>query len=84
MLADANIATYLSNYGGYTTDDAPTSVEILLNIHKNAPEVFDVIRMETRDEGTMSLRCLHLGLGLWVLDIVRRIHMFGAIKGSVR
>lgn len=34
-------AIYVSNHGGRTLDGAPTSVEILLDIRKNAPEVFE-------------------------------------------
>ncbi|KAJ7135779.1 FMN-dependent alpha-hydroxy acid dehydrogenase [Mycena epipterygia] len=33
-------AIYISNHGGRVLDGAPTSVEILLDIRKNAPEVF--------------------------------------------
>ncbi|CAE6338214.1 unnamed protein product [Rhizoctonia solani] len=32
-------AVYISNHGGRLIDTAPTAVEILLDIHKNAPEV---------------------------------------------
>ncbi|KAJ7866657.1 FMN-dependent alpha-hydroxy acid dehydrogenase [Mycena leptocephala] len=34
-------AIYVSNHGGRVLDGAPTSVEILMDIRKNAPEVFD-------------------------------------------
>jgi isopentenyl diphosphate isomerase/L-lactate dehydrogenase-like FMN-dependent dehydrogenase len=33
-------AIYVSNHGGRVLDGVPTSVEILLDIRKNAPEVF--------------------------------------------
>ncbi|KAF9045681.1 FMN-linked oxidoreductase [Hymenopellis radicata] len=33
-------AIYVSNHGGRTLDGAPTAVEILLDIRRNAPEVF--------------------------------------------
>ncbi|KAJ6613195.1 FMN-dependent alpha-hydroxy acid dehydrogenase [Mycena sp. CBHHK59/15] len=33
-------AIYVSNHGGRVLDGAPTAVEVLLDIHKNAPEVF--------------------------------------------
>ncbi|CAE7097062.1 unnamed protein product, partial [Rhizoctonia solani] len=32
---------YISNHGGRLIDTAPTAVEILLDIHKNAPEVIN-------------------------------------------
>ncbi|KAB5591067.1 hypothetical protein CTheo_5479 [Ceratobasidium theobromae] len=35
-------AIYISNHGGRLIDTAPTAVEILLDIHKNAPEVFNM------------------------------------------
>jgi isopentenyl diphosphate isomerase/L-lactate dehydrogenase-like FMN-dependent dehydrogenase len=35
-------AVYISNHGGRIIDTAPTAVEILLDIHKNAPEVFNM------------------------------------------
>ncbi|KAJ1304255.1 hypothetical protein OPQ81_005416 [Rhizoctonia solani] len=34
-------AVYISNHGGRLIDTAPTAVEILLDIHKNAPEVIN-------------------------------------------
>ncbi|PBK99731.1 FMN-dependent alpha-hydroxy acid dehydrogenase [Armillaria gallica] len=42
-------AIYVSNHGGRTLDGAPTSVEILLDIRRNAPEVFE--RMEVYADG---------------------------------
>ncbi|CUA69856.1 hypothetical protein RSOLAG22IIIB_04111 [Rhizoctonia solani] len=42
-------AVYISNHGGRITDTAPTAVEILLDIHKNAPEVFT--KMEVYADG---------------------------------
>ncbi|CAE6492707.1 unnamed protein product [Rhizoctonia solani] len=34
-------AVYISNHGGRLIDTSPTAVEILLDIHKNAPEVIN-------------------------------------------
>ncbi|KAK7061060.1 hypothetical protein VNI00_000795 [Paramarasmius palmivorus] len=42
-------AIYVSNHGGRTLDGAPTAVEILLDIRKNAPQVFE--RMEVYADG---------------------------------
>jgi isopentenyl diphosphate isomerase/L-lactate dehydrogenase-like FMN-dependent dehydrogenase len=42
-------AIYVTNHGGRTLDGAPTAVEVLLDIRKNAPEVFD--RMEVYADG---------------------------------
>lgn len=42
-------AIYVSNHGGRTLDGAPTAVEILLDIRRNAPEVFE--RMEVYADG---------------------------------
>ncbi len=42
-------AIYVSNHGGRTLDGAPTAVEILLDIRRNAPEVFE--RMEVYVDG---------------------------------
>jgi isopentenyl diphosphate isomerase/L-lactate dehydrogenase-like FMN-dependent dehydrogenase len=42
-------AIYVSNHGGRTLDSAPTAVEILLDIHRHAPEVF--YRMEVYADG---------------------------------
>lgn len=42
-------AIYVTNHGGRTLDGAPTAVEILLDIRKNAPEVFD--KMEVYADG---------------------------------
>lgn len=39
-------AIYVSNHGGRVVDMAPTSVEVLLDIRKNAPEVFDKMEGE--------------------------------------
>lgn len=33
-------AVYISNHGGRVVDLAPTAVEVLLDVHKNYPEVF--------------------------------------------
>ena len=42
-------AIYVSNHGGRTIDGAPTAVEILLDIRRNAPEVFE--KMEVYADG---------------------------------
>ncbi|KII86466.1 hypothetical protein PLICRDRAFT_178000 [Plicaturopsis crispa FD-325 SS-3] len=42
-------AIYVSNHGGRVLDGAPTAVEILLDIRKNAPEVFE--KMEVYADG---------------------------------
>lgn len=42
-------AIYVSNHGGRVLDGAPTAVEILLDIRRNAPEVFD--QMEVYADG---------------------------------
>ncbi|KAJ8095251.1 hypothetical protein PM082_010474 [Marasmius tenuissimus] len=42
-------AIYVSNHGGRTLDGAPTAVEILLDIRRNAPEVFE--KMEVYADG---------------------------------
>ncbi|TFK47154.1 FMN-dependent alpha-hydroxy acid dehydrogenase [Heliocybe sulcata] len=42
-------AIYVSNHGGRVLDTAPTAVEVLLDIRKNAPEVFD--KMEVYADG---------------------------------
>ncbi|KZP32308.1 FMN-dependent alpha-hydroxy acid dehydrogenase [Athelia psychrophila] len=42
-------AIYVSNHGGRVLDGAPTSVEVLLDIRKNAPEVFE--KMEVYADG---------------------------------
>ncbi|KDN45511.1 hypothetical protein RSAG8_04835, partial [Rhizoctonia solani AG-8 WAC10335] len=50
MCADLRFkAVYISNHGGRLIDTAPTAVEILLDIHKNAPEVFT--KMEVYADG---------------------------------
>ncbi|CAJ2501950.1 Uu.00g048030.m01.CDS01 [Anthostomella pinea] len=38
-------AVYISNHGGRVVDGAPTAVEILLDVHKLYPEVFDQIEI---------------------------------------
>jgi isopentenyl diphosphate isomerase/L-lactate dehydrogenase-like FMN-dependent dehydrogenase len=38
-------AVYISNHGGRVVDLAPTAVEILLDVHKNYPEVFGQIEI---------------------------------------
>jgi isopentenyl diphosphate isomerase/L-lactate dehydrogenase-like FMN-dependent dehydrogenase len=42
-------AIYVSNHGGRTLDSAPTAVEILLDIRRHAPEVFE--KMEVYADG---------------------------------
>nr|GAT56302.1 FMN-dependent alpha-hydroxy acid dehydrogenase [Mycena chlorophos] len=42
-------AIYVSNHGGRVLDGAPTSVEVLMDIRQNAPEVFD--NMEVYADG---------------------------------
>jgi isopentenyl diphosphate isomerase/L-lactate dehydrogenase-like FMN-dependent dehydrogenase len=42
-------AIYVSNHGGRTLDGTPTSVEVLIDIRKNAPEVFT--QMEVYADG---------------------------------
>ncbi|KAJ7072181.1 FMN-dependent alpha-hydroxy acid dehydrogenase [Mycena amicta] len=64
-------AIYISNHGGRVLDGAPTSVEILLDIRKNAPEVFQ--KMEVLVDGgvrrgtdaliLLSLGAVAVGLG---------------------
>ncbi|KAI5367632.1 putative FMN-dependent dehydrogenase, alpha-hydroxy acid dehydrogenase, FMN-dependent [Septoria linicola] len=38
-------AVYISNHGGRTVDLAPTAVEVLLDVHRLYPEVFDQIEI---------------------------------------
>lgn len=38
-------AVYISNHGGRVVDMAPTAVEVLLDVHKQYPEVFDQIEI---------------------------------------
>lgn len=38
-------AVYISNHGGRVVDNAPTSVEILLDLHMQYPEIFDQIEI---------------------------------------
>lgn len=38
-------AVYISNHGGCVVDLAPTAVEVLLDVHKNYPEVFGQIEI---------------------------------------
>lgn len=38
-------AVYISNHGGRVVDLAPTAVEVLLDVHKNYPEVFGQIEI---------------------------------------
>ena len=42
-------AVYISNHGGRLIDGAPTAVEVLLDMHKNVPEIFS--KMEIYADG---------------------------------
>ncbi|KAK6068338.1 hypothetical protein SCUP515_09624 [Seiridium cupressi] len=57
-------AVYISNHGGRVVDGAPTSVEILLDLHAQYPEVFDQIEIYADGgvrRGTHVLTLLALG-----------------------
>ncbi|KAF7350294.1 FMN-dependent alpha-hydroxy acid dehydrogenase [Mycena venus] len=57
-------AIYVSNHGGRVLDGAPTSVEILMDIRKNVPEVFDGMEVYADGgvrRGTDALILLALG-----------------------
>ncbi|KAH7339929.1 FMN-dependent alpha-hydroxy acid dehydrogenase [Rhizoctonia solani] len=66
MCADLGFkAVYISNHGGRLIDTAPTAVEILLDIHKNAPEVFTKLEMYADGgvrHGTDIVKLLALGV----------------------
>lgn len=58
-------AVYISNHGGRLIDGAPTAVEVLLDMHKNVPEIFS--KMEVYADGgvrhaTDVLKLLALGV----------------------
>ncbi|KAJ7466754.1 FMN-dependent alpha-hydroxy acid dehydrogenase [Mycena galericulata] len=57
-------AIYVSNHGGRVLDGVPTSVEILMDIRKNAPEVFEGMEVYADGgvrRGTDALILLALG-----------------------
>lgn len=57
-------AVYISNHGGRIVDTAPTAVEILLDIRKNAPEVFEGMEVYADGgvrHGTDVIKLLALG-----------------------
>ncbi|KAJ7041565.1 FMN-dependent alpha-hydroxy acid dehydrogenase [Mycena alexandri] len=57
-------AIYVSNHGGRVLDGAPTSVEVLMDIRKNAPEVFSGMEVYADGgvrRGTDALILLALG-----------------------
>jgi isopentenyl diphosphate isomerase/L-lactate dehydrogenase-like FMN-dependent dehydrogenase len=57
-------AIYVTNHGGRTLDGAPTAVEILLEIRKNAPQVFDQMEVYADGgvrRGTDVIKLLALG-----------------------
>lgn len=64
-------AVYISNHGGRVVDGAPTAVEILLDVHRLYPEVFDQIevycdggvRRATHVLTLIALGCRAVGLG---------------------
>jgi len=58
-------AVYISNHGGRVLDGAPTSIEVLLDLHANYPEVFDQIEIYADGgvrRGTHVLALLALGV----------------------
>lgn len=58
-------AVYLSNHGGRQVDGVPTAVEILLDVHRQYPEVFDQIEIYADGgvrRGTHVLTLLALGV----------------------
>jgi isopentenyl diphosphate isomerase/L-lactate dehydrogenase-like FMN-dependent dehydrogenase len=57
-------AVYISNHGGRQVDGVPTSIEILLDVHAQYPEVFDQIEIFVDGgfrRGTHILAALALG-----------------------
>lgn len=75
-------AVYISNHGGRVVDLAPTAVEILLDVHRLYPEVFDQIEIWA-DGGVR--RATHvltlLALGARAVGLGRSM-MFGNIYGE--
>ncbi|KAF7982064.1 hypothetical protein HWV62_30354 [Athelia sp. TMB] len=75
-------AIYVSNHGGRVLDGAPTSVEVLLDIRKNAPEVFE--KMEVYADGGVR-RANHvitlLALGARAVGLGRSA-MFSNLYGA--
>lgn len=64
-------AVYISNHGGRVVDGAPTAVEILLDVHRLYPEVFNQIevycdggvRRATHVLTLLALGCRAVGIG---------------------
>ena len=64
-------AVYISNHGGRVVDGAPTAVEILLDVHRLYPEVFEQleiycdggVRRATHVLTLVALGCRAVGLG---------------------
>lgn len=75
-------AVYISNHGGRVVDMAPTAVEILLDVHRLYPEVFDQIEIWA-DGGVR--RATHvltlLALGVRAVGLGRSM-MFGNVYGE--
>lgn len=75
-------AVYISNHGGRVVDLAPTAVEILLDVHRLYPQVFDQIEIWA-DGGVR--RATHvltlLALGARAVGLGRSM-MFGNIYGE--
>ncbi|KAK4506095.1 hypothetical protein PRZ48_004060 [Zasmidium cellare] len=75
-------AVYISNHGGRVVDLAPTAVEILLDVHRLYPEVFDQIEIWA-DGGVR--RATHiltlLALGARAVGLGRSM-MYGNIYGE--
>lgn len=58
-------AVYISNHGGRQVDNMPTAIEVLLDLHKQYPEVFDKIEIYADGgirHGTHVLMLLALGV----------------------
>ncbi|KAJ7224825.1 FMN-dependent dehydrogenase-domain-containing protein [Mycena rebaudengoi] len=82
-------AIYVSNHGGRVLDGTPTAVEVLMDIRKNAPEVFS--RMEVYADGgvrraTDALILLALGApmfaNIWGEGVSKLIDIFSAEMGT--
>lgn len=57
-------AVYVSNHGGRQVDGVPTSIEVLLDVHRQYPEVFDQIEIYVDGgfrRGTHILAAIALG-----------------------
>ncbi|KAJ7624908.1 FMN-dependent alpha-hydroxy acid dehydrogenase [Roridomyces roridus] len=75
-------AIYVSNHGGRVVDGAPTAVEVLMDIRKNAPQVFE--RMEVYADGgvrTGADALILLALGARAVGLGRPA-MFANIWGD--